>query len=117
MALVNWDRPKNSKIVGFIRKRYYNLVIKHLLLNKEIIKCHSGYAFYYIDPYGKTKPCSIRKESFGNLKENDYDLNKIIRTKKACEIRFLIKKQKCFCNETGADYLNILCNYRILSKK
>jgi hypothetical protein len=68
-----------------------------------------------ISSTGDVLSCSVRSENFGNVRDNDYDLMKILNTKKAKIIRKKLKN--CYCNDAGTNYTNIMCNPSFILRK
>ncbi|MCL5090436.1 MAG: radical SAM protein [Patescibacteria group bacterium] len=58
------------------------------------LPCYSGLTSFVIDPYGEVKPCVLRNESLGNIKNEP--LQKILTGEKAKKIRQEIKKCSCW---------------------
>ena len=73
-----------------------------------------------IDEEGNVLPCEMisylhKNKSFNmsNLREFDYDINKILKRKKSKEILSFIKESKCRCSFECAT----LCNIAFSKKK
>lgn len=105
-----------SKITQAFRLEYYNLIKSLLLKKREIIPCFAAMASCQITPDGEVWACCIRGESMGNLKDNEYDFQKIWRSQKAKDLRRAIKQRKCFCPLANASYTNMFCHPPTLLK-
>lgn len=107
---LNLDKEKVKKAVeSYINKRKYNLynivdyleygyhirIKNYLKNNRTPLKCRSLINSVFIDPQGNIFPCSIYNKNLGNLRDNDYDLYKILKSKKAETLREKIKKGLC----------------------
>jgi radical SAM protein with 4Fe4S-binding SPASM domain len=112
---------KNHKFRG-----YYNYSFGSLLTVREIItknrilemlrnngpyrKCYAGILGGVIREDGEIFPCELLEESFGNIKEYDYDLKKIWNSEKARLVKMKIKRDKCVCTHECFQNLNALFN-------
>jgi len=107
-----------SRITQSFRLEYYELMKKALNEKRQIIPCYAGYASCQINPYGELWACCIlgSKSSFGNLRDVDYDFNKLWHSKKAYEIRASIKRRECYCPLANASYTSMLCNFSMVGK-
>lgn len=74
-------------------------VLKTATSKKRTYSCHAIEKMIVVDSFGNVFPCEMLSGKIGNLRENDYDLNKILNKK---ETKELIKKikDKDFCNCT-----------------
>ncbi|HAE83858.1 MAG TPA: radical SAM protein, partial [Ktedonobacter sp.] len=80
-----------SRITQAFRDRYYDIVKRTLVEQRQIIPCLAGVASAQIAPNGDVWTCCIRAESVGNLREHNYDFAATWRTTKADELRRSIK--------------------------
>lgn len=103
-----------SRITQALRLMYYQLVVKELRENRQIVPCYAGYASCQITPYGDVWPCCVLgyDKPMGNLRENDYDFRRIWFSQQAEGVRSYIKAKSCTCPLANAHYTNILCNLR-----
>lgn len=88
--------------------------------NKEkLTKCYSGRVRVVFSPEGDVYPCETlgfpegdNMESYclGNIREFDYNINKLLKSKKSIEILNNIKMKNCDCQQ-GIDLsLSLLCS-------
>lgn len=111
-----------EKIGQAFRFRYYDLIPQILEERRQIIPCMSSFASCQITPFGDLWACCILgyEKSIGNLKDNDFDFQKLWMSKRANKIREFIKEGNCFCPLANAHYTNLLLNFseflRIASK-
>lgn len=76
-----------------MERRYLKYGIKFLERNyKTTLSCRALSSSIFIDPYGNVFPCTIFDEELGNLKDFEYDIMKIIKIKKAIEVKNNIEK-------------------------
>ena len=98
------------KLVRTLRGEYYDLVVKTLTENRQVIPCYAGFYSAQIAPDGDVWACCIRADPLGNLREVDYDFKKIWWDGKTRDMRKSIKSKECFCPLANASYTNMLCN-------
>jgi MoaA/NifB/PqqE/SkfB family radical SAM enzyme len=99
-----------SRITQAFRDRYYDIVKRTLVEQRQVIPCLAGIASAQIAPNGDVWTCCIRAESVGNLREHDYDFRATWSTAKADELRRSIKAGECYCPLANASYTNMLCH-------
>jgi MoaA/NifB/PqqE/SkfB family radical SAM enzyme len=99
-----------SRITQAFRDRYYDLVKRTLVEQRQVIPCLAGVASAQIAPNGDVWTCCIRAESVGNLREHDYDFRSVWTTAHADELRRSIKAGECYCPLANASYTNMLCH-------
>ncbi|GHO85431.1 radical SAM/SPASM domain-containing protein [Dictyobacter formicarum] len=99
-----------SRITQAFRDRYYDLVKRTLVEQRQVIPCLAGVASAQIAPNGDVWTCCIRAESIGNLRDFDYDFGATWRTAKADALRRSIKAGECYCPLANAAYTNMLCH-------
>ena len=61
---------------------------------------------------GEVYPCEILQTGYGNIRNFDYDVSKILNTEKAKEINTFIKDKKCHCSFECTLPLSIIFNPR-----
>lgn len=88
-----------KEVIGVLKNFSYHYYMDNLrlqLLNKRKreLPCYSGWTSLVIDPFGEVKPCILRSESFGNIKNQP--LKEMLTNQKAREIRKKIKKCSCW---------------------
>ncbi len=76
------------------QKLAYTTYIK----NSRSYDCYAGSLMGIIYENGDMYPCEMLKDcKLGNLRDYDYDVNKLWKSEKADEVRNWIKSRKCFC--------------------
>jgi len=68
-----------------------------LSTRKKNFKCYAAKKSLLIDDVGDVYPCEYLNYKIGNLKNNDYDIYKILKSKKFKECRELVAKNNCVC--------------------
>jgi len=86
--------------------------LKILKENRMPLTCLAGKKMLVLTETGIVYPCEILNMPFGNLRENNYNLKKIISTKKAKKIINFIKNKKCYCTFECAISNSILYDYK-----
>ncbi|MBI4684157.1 MAG: radical SAM protein [Nitrospirae bacterium] len=89
------------------------LIYQTMLEQKRIIPCYAGRLNLVLTEKGDVYPCELLTKSLGNLRDHGYDISRIIRSKKAQEIKDFIQDKKCFCTHECYFMTNILFNVRL----
>ncbi len=96
---------------------YLKNVKNYLLNNQSPFKCKSGKISCFIDPLGNVYPCTGYNVIMGNLRENNYDLLKILSNRDALLLCEKIRNGKCpQCWTPCEAYQSILSNLFIRRK-
>jgi len=91
------------------------LAYKTFVRQSRSYYCYAGSLMGVIYENGDVHPCEILKDScFGNLRDYNYDITKIWKSKKANQIRKLIGTGNCFCTYECQYTCNTLYNIRFL---
>ena len=77
---------------------------------KRLIPCYAGRLNLVLSESGDVFPCEILTEKLGNVREQGYDINKILDSDKASVILRGIKNKQCFCTHECYFMTNILFN-------
>ncbi|MGA1842007.1 MAG: radical SAM/SPASM domain-containing protein [bacterium] len=101
-----------AKITESLRLVYYDLAARTLMMKKQVIPCYAGISNIHLTPYGDVWPCCVLgyTKPMGNLRETNYDFNKIWHSSQAKEVRRYITDGNCYCPLANQMYSNILCN-------
>lgn len=86
------------------------LIHQTMLEQRRLIPCYAGRLNLVLTENGDVYPCEILTESFGNIRNYDYDIGKVTQSEKAKEIISSIKTNKCFCTHECYLMTNILFN-------
>ncbi len=93
--------------------RIVNYQVVRLLLNRKMpSRCYVYDKMIVLQSKGEVLPCEYLNKSLGNLRDYDYDLNKMLENPKNKQIRDDIAAGKCFCTWECALANNIVCNPR-----
>lgn len=97
------------EILGY--KLAYETFIKH----SRLYDCYAGSLMGIIYENGDVYPCEMLPDAkLGNLRDHNYDLNKIWGSRRAQETRQFIKTRKCFCTYECQYTCNTAYNVRFL---
>lgn len=91
-----------SKIIAANKLVARDLIYGILKGEKRSHPCTAGRKMIIISEKGEVKPCEILPYSFGNLRDYNYDINKILATNKAREVLGYIADKKCVCTFENA---------------
>lgn len=76
-----------------------NEFLKEILRTKDVYKqCGAGRKVVAISEVGEVFPCEPLWNSVGNLRDNDYDLVKVLNSNEMKEFHKYITKNKCTCH-------------------
>ncbi|MFH1209748.1 MAG: radical SAM protein [archaeon] len=111
-------RRKLSKITQALRIVYYKRAAKVMSKEKRVVPCYAGISNAHLNPWGGLWICNVQafRKKIGNLKDYDYDFNKIWYSKKAYEIRKFVKSNQCYCPLVGQSFLDTVLNPKELFK-
>lgn len=99
-----------TRLLESIRLVYYDLAVKTLTQQRQVLPCFAGISNAHIDPYGNVWPCCTMANdaSFGNVRESGYNFYKVWHSETASRVRLFIRRKGCFCPLANQAYSNIL---------
>jgi radical SAM protein with 4Fe4S-binding SPASM domain len=68
---------------------------KFIETTKTPLTCRAISISIFLDPLGNVFPCTIFSKKLGNIRDNDYDLNKILNSTYAQLLKNDINQSKC----------------------
>ncbi len=80
---------------------------------RRLIPCYAGRLNLVLTEQGEVYPCEILTGSFGNVRDFDYDIEKVIESEEAKEVLRCIREGRCFCTHECYFMTNILFNPRL----
>lgn len=106
------NRSYFNRLTNAFRLEYYQLAIQILKSNKQIIPCYAGISNVHLSPYGDVWPCCTLgyEKNMGNLRDFNYDFQKLWCSGEANAVRQYIKNKHCACPLANQAYSNILLN-------
>jgi MoaA/NifB/PqqE/SkfB family radical SAM enzyme len=81
--------------VRFLEDRYQALVSSYYATHKSPLPCTALASSCFIDPYWQLYPCSIWNESLGSLRDHEFDLEPLWRSKRTRDVRAAIVDEQC----------------------
>jgi hypothetical protein len=105
---------KNSsffqRINNAFRMVYYNLAIRIMDQNVQVIPCYAGISNAHMSPYGDIWACCTLgyEKSMGNVRDYNYDFQALWNSSQAEKVRTFIKEGNCHCPLANQAYSNIL---------
>ncbi len=114
-------KEKKSGIYGFRGaklKAAQDIVQRRLIhetmhQKKQLIPCYAGRLNLVLTESGDLYPCESFDMKMGNVRDNGYNIKKILQTEKAQEIINKIQDKKCRCTHECFFMTNILFNPRM----
>jgi MoaA/NifB/PqqE/SkfB family radical SAM enzyme len=99
-----------QKITQAFRLTYYDLAIRILKENKQVIPCYAGLSNAHMSPYGDIWACCTLgyEKSMGNLRDFSYNFPALWNSRQAKQVRYYIKGRSCACPLANQVYSNIL---------
>lgn len=88
------------------------IIIETLKKKKRVYPCKAGQSVIVISEKGEVFPCEMLDKSFGNLRKHNYDIGKLLFSKKGMGIKSFIKNSNCCCTWECAIMNNIVFNWR-----
>lgn len=106
------DRVKEKRPLYFIWRGVRDLSREYLIrtISKGdfVTPCVAGRKLLVVNESGNVFPCEILDKSMGNLRDFDYDLNKMLARNENKAILLWIEKSKCECSFECALAANVL---------
>jgi MoaA/NifB/PqqE/SkfB family radical SAM enzyme len=98
------------RITSAFRLVYYNLAVRILKENRQVIPCYAGISNAHLSPYGDVWACCTLgyDKSMGNLRDYNYDFKSLWTSQDAIAIRTDIRNGLCSCPLANQTYSNIL---------
>lgn len=103
-------RFKGAKIKAAQDILQRRLINQTMLDKKRLIPCFAGRLNLVLSENGDVYPCEILTETFGNVRDHDYNLGKVVQTDNAKKIIDSIMNKKCYCTHECYFITNILFN-------
>jgi len=103
-------RFKGAKIKAAQDILQRRLINRTMLEQKRLVPCYAGRLNLVITEDGNVYPCEILTETFGNVKDYDYNMKKVVRSDKAKRIIGSIMNKECYCTHECFFMTNILFN-------
>ncbi|HXH18973.1 MAG TPA: SPASM domain-containing protein, partial [Chitinophagales bacterium] len=111
--LKGFDRSSwRGKILNRKNELSRNVLVQYLRSPHYIHPCRAAALFGVITASGEVFPCEVLNRPLGNLRDYDYDLKQLWKSKAADHTRKFISDTKCNCEYECAVSVNILSNIK-----
>ena len=107
-----------AKITESLRLVYYEYAPCILREGRQVLPCYAGLTNAHINPYGQVWPCCVLgyDQPLGELRQADYDFNRVWNSPQAATVRAYVKAGRCACPLANQVYSNILCDLKATLK-
>ncbi len=89
------------------------LIRQTLVEKKRRISCYAGKLNLVLTETGRVYPCEILSQNFGSVRDHNYDIKQLVRSKMAVSVLRSISKKQCYCTHECYFITNILFNPRM----
>lgn len=89
------------------------LIYRTLLRKQRQIPCYAGRLNLVLTESGDVYPCEMLSTNLGNVREHDYNMNKILRSEQSRSVLDSIQHDHCYCTHECYYITNILFNLRL----
>ena len=103
-------RFKGAKIKAAQDILQRRLINRTMLDQKRLIPCYAGRLNLVITESGNVYPCEILTKTFGNVRDYDYAIGKVLHSDSALKIIESIMDNNCYCTHECYFITNILFN-------
>ena len=103
-----------SKFIQALRLTYYDLAVKIMKEQRQVIQCYGGSGGVHLNAKGQLWACATLAYSkpMGTIRDFDYDFKKMYYSDQAEEVRKFIFAKKCHCPLASISYINIPLHLR-----
>jgi MoaA/NifB/PqqE/SkfB family radical SAM enzyme len=114
----NYKNNMRRSLLSFLEDQYLKKAKRFIATRKSPLQCKVIQSSCFLDPSGDVYPCTIFSKKLGNIREYEYDLEKILSAKIVSKIRAKIISQRCpNCWTPCEAYQTILGNFSSVIKK
>jgi radical SAM protein with 4Fe4S-binding SPASM domain len=92
------------------------LIYETMKKQRRLIPCYAGRLNIVLTEIGDVYPCELSKQRMGNIREYDYNMPRLLRSRKAQEVLTELEAHKCYCSHECYCMTNILFNPRLYGK-
>jgi MoaA/NifB/PqqE/SkfB family radical SAM enzyme len=107
-----FQKRKLARVTESLRLVYYDLAVRILREQRQVIPCYAGISNVHINYDGEVWPCCVLgySQPMGSLREKNYDFQRVWHSDQANGVRKYIKEENCVCPLANQAYCNILCS-------
>ena len=111
-------KRKLTKVTESLRLVYYDLAVRIMDENRQVIPCFAGISNVHINFDGEVWPCCVLgySQPMGSLRDSGYDFQRVWDSDQAKAVRKYITDGNCACPLANQAYSNILCSPKYLLK-
>ncbi len=91
------DKYPFSSVKHIIDELTLEIVARTVKEQRMIIPCKAGKTEVVLTNNGEVLPCELLGRSFGNLRNYEYDIARLLKTEEAGSILREIQEKRCFC--------------------
>ena len=110
------ERTKETRLFSSVVRGVSSVSRDHLIkvaFNDEFVTpCVAGRKFIIVSETGDVYPCEILDQKIGNIKDENYNLKKILKNNESKRMQKWIKETKCKCTFECASAASIVWNYK-----
>ncbi len=110
------SKKRLARTTEAMRVVYYDIAGRILAEKRQVIPCYAGVSNVHINFDGGVWPCCVLgyAQEMGNLRDYDYDFQKLWHSEKANEVRRYIRGRNCACPLANQAYSNELMHFPTL---
>ena len=108
----NKETRSLSPLIRAITMRSLGLIYNDYIHNQFQLPCVAGKRLVVISERGEVKPCEILDKSFGNLRDHNYDMSKILNKAESRKTQNWIVSSKCHCTFECAMNISVLYDWK-----
>lgn len=90
------------------------LIYRTLVEQKRQIPCYAGRSNLVLSETGEVYPCEMLTDSFGNIRDYNYDIEQVLKSNQAKQSITEIEAESCYCTHECNLMTNILLNPKLL---
>jgi len=112
------NKKSLARTTESMRLVYYDLVVKILREEQQVIPCYAGISNIHLNYDGNIWPCCVLGygHSMGNIRDHDFDYDTLYDSPQAKEVLKYIKGGKCYCPLANQAYSNMIISLPHLMK-
>jgi len=95
LAAVERHRRRGLDVVSLVERAYQRRVRSYLASGRSPVPCAALRASVFVDPQGVVYPCSIYDRPLGALRDNGYDLARVLGLGEARSARRAVAEDRC----------------------
>lgn len=118
--LKNMKMKKEHRPFSYVLRSVFEVsrevIAKTVEKDMMIVPCMAGKRLIVISEKGDVYPCEILNKSFGNVRDVNYNIKKILYSKQGKSIKKFIKNTNCYCTFECAVNTNVVFNPKTYPK-